>query len=46
MRVRLLVRKFGSLKRIRAASNEEIATLPGFSLRQADRVKAFLEDLG
>ena len=46
MRVRLLVRKFGSLKRIRAASSEEIATLPGFSLKQADRVKAFLEDLG
>jgi excinuclease ABC subunit C len=46
MRVRLLVRKFGSLKRVRAASSEEIATLPGFSLKQADRVKAFLEDLG
>ena len=46
MRVRLLIRKFGSLKRIRAASSEEIATLPGFSLKQADRVKAFLEDLG
>jgi excinuclease ABC subunit C len=46
MRVRLLVRKFGSLKRIRASSSEEIATLPGFSLKQADRVKAFLEDLG
>jgi excinuclease ABC subunit C len=45
MRVRLLVRKFGSLKRIRAASSEEIATLPGFSVKQADRVKAFLEDL-
>ena len=46
MRVRLLIRKFGSLKRIGAASSEEIATLPGFSLKQADRVKAFLEDLG
>lgn len=45
MRVRLLVRKFGTLKRIRAASSEEIATLPGFSVKQADRVKAFLEDL-
>ncbi len=45
MRVRLLVRKFGSLKRIRVASSEEIATLPGFSVKQADRVKAFLEDL-
>jgi excinuclease ABC subunit C len=45
MRVRLLVRKFGSLRRIRAASSEEIATLPGFSVKQADRVKVFLEDL-
>lgn len=44
MRVRLLIRKFGSLKRLRAASSEEIATLPGFSLKQAERVREYLQD--
>lgn len=45
MRVRLLIRKFGSLKRIKAASSEEIATLPGFSQKQAERVKSFLNEM-
>lgn len=43
-KVRLLLRKFGSLKRIRSASAEEIATLPGFSLKQGEQVIAFLND--
>lgn len=37
-KVRLLIRKFGSLKRIRTASVDEIATLPGFSDRLAKHV--------
>ena len=45
MRVRLLIRKFGSLKRIKAASSEEIATLPGFSQKQAERLQSYLHDL-
>jgi excinuclease ABC subunit C len=45
MRVRLLIRKFGSLKRIRTASSEEIASLPGFSLKQAERLKGYLSEL-
>lgn len=43
-KVRLLLRKFGSLKRIRQASVEEIATLPGFSAVLAEQIKKFLED--
>ncbi|MEY4713881.1 MAG: hypothetical protein RIQ37_211 [Actinomycetota bacterium] len=37
-KARLLIRKFGSLKRIRSASAEEIASLPGFSLTAASNV--------
>ena len=44
-KVRLLIRKFGSLKRLRAASAEEIATLPGFSENQARRLLEQLEQL-
>jgi excinuclease ABC subunit C len=44
-KVRLLIRKFGSLKRLRAASAEEIADLPGFSQSQAKRLLEQLEQL-
>lgn len=37
-KARLLIRKFGSLKRLRSASAEEIASLPGFSLTAASNV--------
>jgi excinuclease ABC subunit C len=43
-KVRLLLRKFGSLKRIRLASAEEIATLPGFGMQLAEQIKNFLAD--
>lgn len=43
-KVRLLLRKFGSLKRIRLASAEEIATLPGFGMQLAEQIKNFLVD--
>lgn len=43
-RARLLLRKFGSLKRIKAASVEEIATLPGFSEKLGAQVINFLND--
>jgi excinuclease ABC subunit C len=41
-RKRALLTHFGSLKRIRAASMEEIAALPGFNRELADRVTGFL----
>ncbi len=44
-KVRLLIRKFGSLKRLRAASAEEIADLPGFSQAQAKKLLEQLEQL-
>ncbi|MGA1628365.1 MAG: excinuclease ABC subunit UvrC, partial [Aquiluna sp.] len=44
-KVRLLLRKYGSLKRIRAASVEEIATLDGFGLKLAKQVSEYLGDL-
>ncbi len=44
-KVRLLIRKFGSLKRLRAASAEEIADLPGFSQAQAQRLLEQLQQL-
>lgn len=44
-KVRLLIRKFGSLKRLRAASAEEIADLPGFSQAQAQRLVEQLQQL-
>jgi excinuclease ABC subunit C len=44
-KVRLLIRKFGSMKRLKAASAEEIASLPGFSPTQSEslveRLKSF-----
>jgi len=44
-KVRLLLRKYGSLKRIRAASAEEIATLDGFGLKLANQIRQHLDDL-
>ncbi len=44
-KVRLLLRKYGSLKRIRAASAEEIATLDGFGLKLANQIREYLGDL-
>jgi excinuclease ABC subunit C len=44
-KVRLLIRKFGSLKRLKAASAEEIADLPGFSQSLANRLVEQLEHL-
>lgn len=43
-KVRLLIRKFGSLKRMRSASIEEIATLPGFSDRLAKQLLDYLNN--
>lgn len=43
-KVRLLIRKFGSLKRIRIASEAEIADLPGFSERLAREILSFLNN--
>lgn len=43
-RARLLLRKFGSLKRIKLASVEEIATLPGFGPKIAQTVHEHLKD--
>lgn len=44
-KVRLLIKKFGSIKRLKAASAEEIAGLPGFSVSQAknlvEQLKSF-----
>jgi excinuclease ABC subunit C len=39
-RRRLLLERFGSLAGVRTATPEEIATLPGFSLKLADRILA------
>src|SRR5207244_12594184 len=41
-RKRALLSHFGSLKRIRAASAEEIAQVEGFNLQLAERVQRFL----
>jgi excinuclease ABC subunit C len=41
-RRRALLRHFGSLKRLRAASAEEIATVPGISSRLAAEIRAHL----
>lgn len=43
-KVRLLLRKFGSLKRIKAASAQEIGSLPGFSESQGEQILNFLND--
>jgi excinuclease ABC subunit C len=42
-RKRALLSHFGSLKRIRAASAEEIAQVEGFNAELADRVQRFLK---
>lgn len=44
-RARLLIRKFGSLKRIRAASVEELEQLPGFGPKLAQIVHSALTNL-
>lgn len=41
-RARLLLRKFGSLKRIRAASEAEIESLPGFGPKLVQQIKTSL----
>jgi excinuclease ABC subunit C len=43
-RRRLLLERFGSLAGVRSASPAELATLPGFSLRLANRVLESLAD--
>jgi excinuclease ABC subunit C len=39
-----LLKRFGSVKGIRRASTEEIATVPGFSAKLADMLKEYLPD--
>ncbi len=41
-RRRLLLEKFGSLAGVRLATPEEIAALPGFSVKLADRILSHL----
>jgi excinuclease ABC subunit C len=43
-RARLLLRKFGSIKRIRAASDAEIESLAGFGPKLAQQVRASLNE--
>jgi excinuclease ABC subunit C len=38
-----ILRKFGSVLRLRKSTPEELATIPGISLRLATEVLAFLE---
>jgi excinuclease ABC subunit C len=45
-RKRQLLSHFGSLKRIRAATAEEMAALPGFNAQLAERVQGFLSAEG
>jgi len=45
-RRKALMRKFGSLKRLRAASAEEIAEVPGIGLRTAQAIEAALRSAG
>ena len=42
VRRKVLLRHFGSLKKLRAASVDEIATLPGFGRRTAEAISAAL----
>jgi excinuclease ABC subunit C len=42
-RRRALLRHFGSLSRVRAATVEEIATVPGVSRRLAERIRNVLD---
>lgn len=39
-----LLKHFGSIKRIKAATAEEIASLPGFSIKLAEKILASLKD--
>ena len=41
-----LLKHFGSVKRLREASAEEIAQVPGFGLKTAENLVAFLNDRG
>lgn len=41
-RKKALLKKFGSIQRLRAATAEQIAELPGFGLKLAQELKAFL----
>jgi excinuclease ABC subunit C len=41
-RKRLLLRKFGSLRGIQAASMEELAAVPGMTLKLAQQVKNYI----
>jgi excinuclease ABC subunit C len=43
-RARLLLRKFGSLKRIRAASEAELESLPGFGPKLVAQIQSSLEE--
>ena len=43
-RARLLLRKFGSLKRIRAASAAELESLPGFGPKLVTQIQASLDE--
>ncbi|MGY4721210.1 excinuclease ABC subunit UvrC [Naumannella huperziae] len=43
VRRRTLLKHFGSLRKLRAASTEEIAALPGFGRRTAEQVKSALD---
>jgi excinuclease ABC subunit C len=45
-RRRLLLERFGSLAGVKSASVSELATVPGFSVRLAERVLAHLNDAG
>jgi excinuclease ABC subunit C len=44
VRRKVLLRRFGSLKKLRAASVEDIAAVPGFGPRTARAVMAALAD--
>jgi excinuclease ABC subunit C len=45
-KARLLLKTFGSVKRLKAAPPEEIANVPGFTLEKAIEIKAALEKMG
>jgi excinuclease ABC subunit C len=45
-RARLLLRKFGSIKRIKAASDAEIESLPGFGPKLAEQIRIALSEDG
>jgi excinuclease ABC subunit C len=43
-KARILLRRFGSLKRIKIATEAEISSLPGFGAKLANQIKLSLED--